>query len=206
MYTDLEKYFEDCQNCGECCKIPGIFLPEQVDLLGEHLNLNREQLFRKYFIAELFAPNIQSVPVFVISPVTADGSGERFPNLLSDREFENINHLHCIFRDNGTMSCRIHEFKPFGCHLLICGKMTKAKPITLNKTYYYHKWLDSQKILFSIFPDLESAYHKLLSILSGLPKTEEERGMALDKGNEVINVEMANIMNGHPNLGRPFYF
>lgn len=205
MYKDLEKYFNDCQNCGERCRVPGIFLPAQIEALAEHLDISSEELFRRYLIAELFTPNVNSAPVFVISPVMADSEGYRLSNRLFDSEYAATQDLHCIFRDNETRSCIIHKFKPFGCNLLICGKMTKARPITLNKTYYYHKWLDSQGIIFSIFPGLGAEHEKLLAAVSNLSEDEEKRAEKLDRGNEIIGIDMGNLMNGIPTIGKPFY-
>jgi Fe-S-cluster containining protein len=205
MYNNIERYFNACDNCGACCTIPGIFLPDQIDLLADRLNLDREQLFRKYLIAELFTPHVDSVPCFVLSPVKTIGNGLRVNNLLSDSGYADIRHAPCIFRDADSRSCSVHEHKPFGCTLLICGKMTRAKPITLNKTYYYHQWLDSQDILFSISPELGILYGKLLSALSNLPKEGRDRTAAFRKGNTIIGTEMAVVMNGGLCAGRPFY-
>jgi hypothetical protein len=185
--------------------IPGIFLPDQIDLLAGHLSLDREQLFRKYLIAELFTPNVESTPCFVISPVKAAFDGRRLGNLLSDRGYALVRREYCIFRDKAALSCGIHEHKPFGCALLICGKMTKAKPILLNKAYYYHRWLDSQAILFSVFPELGNMYERLLDAVLNLPPQGKARTKALMRGNAIIGTEMATMMNGHSSHGKPFY-
>lgn len=205
MYTNIERYFNACDQCGECCTLPGIFLPDQIDPLANHLNLDREQLFRRYLIAELFTPHVESVPCFVVSPVKTATNGLREHKLLSDSDYAHIRHGQCIFRDRDSRSCQVHEHKPFGCTLLICGKMTMAKPITLNKTYYYHQWLGSQAILFSIFPELGTLYEKLVDAVSNLPKEGSARKTAFRKGNAIISTEMAAAMNGHACRGRPFY-
>jgi Fe-S-cluster containining protein len=205
VYNNIERYFNACDHCGECCTLPGIFLPDQIDLLANHLNIDREELFRKYLIAELFTPHVESVPCFVISPVKAAASGLRENNLLSDSNYAHIRDAPCVFRDKDSRSCRVHEHKPFGCTLLICSKMTMARPIVLNKTYYYHRWLGSQNILFSIFPELGTLYERLLDALSNLPKEGNERKAAFRKGNAIIGTEMAFSMNGRSCPGKPFY-
>ena len=112
---------------------PGILLPEQIAALrGAHHNLNQDQLFRKYLIAELFTPHIGSVPAFVLSPVTMSANGRRQPDYLTHHGGSVAGKQHCIPRDNLTRSCTTHACKPFGCDLLICAKMTKAKAILLN--------------------------------------------------------------------------
>jgi Fe-S-cluster containining protein len=194
VYKDPGRYFAACTNCGDCCRIPGIFLPDEIDRLATDLRLDRIQLFRKYLIAELFTPNAGSAPVFVLSPVKAQASGERCESFLSDRAYAHIRHLHCIFREDHA--CSVYDAKPFGCSLLICGKMTKAKPLLLNKTYYYHQWAGSQEILFSLFPGLENAYQGLLDVLRDLPLSGEKRTAMLARGNAIIRIEFPKIMNG----------
>lgn len=182
-----------------------MLLPDQIAALGAHLNLDRGQLFRKYLIAELFTPNVESAPAFILSPVKADAEGARHADFLSDRNYARLSHQYCIFRDQDALSCRVHSKKPFGCNLLICGKMTGAKPLMLNKTYYYHKWLPTQGILFDLFPSLEGLYRILLDTVSCLPDDREEREAALHRGNEIIGGEMARMMNGRRAEGRLFY-
>ncbi len=205
IYKNLEKYFQECDNCGDCCKVPGVFIPEQIDELAKYLKLDHGQLLKKYLIVELCSPSDNVAPVFAISPVKADSNGNRLPNLFFDTDYVNIRHLYCIFRDNETKSCKIHQLKPFGCALLICEKMTYANSIELNKTYYHHKWKESQNLLFEIFPKLEPVYKELVSTVSFIPKLEKKREMIFNKRNQLINVEMSNIFNGHPISGTPIY-
>ena len=204
MFKNPELYFESCDNCGDCCRIPGIFLPPEIDPLGNHLGMDREELFRRFLIAELFTPAVKLSPAFVISPVK-QASGRRHADLLSDHGYVHALHQRCIFRDEGARSCGVHGVKPFGCTLLICGKMTRARPIMLNKTYYYHQWTGSQDMLFSIFPKLESAYRNLLKAVGNLPDDGAKRRAALKKGNEIIRGELTMILNRHSGAGRPFY-
>lgn len=185
--------------------MPGIFLPHEIDLLGAHLQLDRESLFRTYLIAELFTPHVESIPAFVISPVRTVPSGDRDERLLSDGDYSRGAGNACVFRRRAARTCSIYEYKPFGCSLLICGRMTKAKPLLLNKTYYYHRWLDSQAILFSIFPELAPLYRKLLDTVSPLPEPGKGRMSALAKGNTIIDIEMSEMMNGRRAEKRSFY-
>ena len=205
VYRNLENYFGACDNCGTCCTIPGIFLPPEIDLLAEHLKLDRAELFRTYLIAELFTPDVESVPAFVISPVKKTPDGQRNDKLLSDGAYAQIRNAPCIFRNSSGRSCGIHAHKPFGCTLLICGRMTKARPLVLNKTYYYHRWLDSQAILFSVFPGLEPLYRELLHTVWPLPMSEKSRSTALMKGNTLIAGDISEVMNGRRGGERPFY-
>ena len=205
MNKNPEQCFEACSNCGECCRIPGIFLPREVDPLGSYLGLDRKELFRRYLIAELFAPNAASPPVFVISPVKTRSSGERCDHFLSDHAYAHDLKQQCIFRDPQARSCTIYGVKPFGCSMLMCGKMTKAGPLLLRKTYYYHQWSRSQHILFSVFPALEEVYQRLLNAVMERTGDKGERTAALMRGNEIIGVEIAGILNGRAEMSEPFY-
>jgi len=75
----------------------------------------------------------------------------------------------------------------------------------LNKTYYYHRWLDSQAILFSIFPGLAPLYRRLLETVSPLPMPGKSRTAALTKGNAIIGIEMSEMMNGRRSQEPSFY-
>lgn len=185
--------------------MPGIFLPHEIDLLGAHLQLDRESLFRTYLTAELFTPHVESIPAFVISPVRTVPNGDRDERFLSSGDNPRRAGDTCIFRRKAARSCSIYEYKPFGCSLLICSRMTKARPLMLNKTYYYHRWLDSQTILFSIFPELAPLYRKLLDTVSPLPDPGKSRMAALAKGNDIIGNEMSEMMNGRRAEKRSFY-
>jgi len=199
IYNDnLNKYFQPCINCGECCKVPGVFIPEQIDILAKHFNLSRRQLFDRCLIAEFCAPNDSCTPVFVLSPVKVDASGNRLPQKMFDTAYINIRDLNCIFRDIKANRCSIHDYKPFACSLLLCPKMTKDKSISLEKSFYYHKWKETQEIVFSMFPGLDSIYAKLNESVTGM-------GKSLDLRNNIINNDIAILFNGHPISGMPIY-
>lgn len=199
IYNDnLNKYFQPCVNCGECCKIPGVFIPEQIDILAKRFNLSRRQLFDRYLIAELCAPNDSHTPIFVLSPVKADTNGVRLSQKIFDDVYVNIRDSNCIFRDTKLNKCSIHEHKPFACALLLCPKMTRDKSISLEKSFYYNKWKDAQEIIFSMFPGLNSIYEKLNESVTGIGKSLEMR-------NKIINNDIAILFNGHPITGMPIY-
>ncbi len=180
---------DPCSNCGDCCKIPGLFLPNQIVPISKHLGINTEELVKKYLIFELCSSNPDLIPpVFVPSPVKISSEGERFPGLLMDDEYINTRHFYCIFRDGISMICKIHPFKPFGCALLTCEKMTRANSLFLNKQYYYHKWKDHQNIIFEIFPDLKSVHEELVSVLKAKSDNNQKR-------NDLINNEISLILN-----------
>ena len=137
----------------------------------------------------------------MISPVKTIPNGTRHEKFLSDSPYAMVRNAACVFRNSAAHSCSIYGHKPFGCSLLICDKMTRAKPLMLNKTYYYHQWFNSQAILFSIFPELAPLYRKLLKTVFPLPMPGKNRAAALLKGNAIIGDEMSEMMNGSSREG-----
>jgi hypothetical protein len=148
---------------------------------------------------------VESIPVFLLSPAKILPLGGLPDKLLSDSQYSLARNGLCVFRNNTDRSCTIHAHKPFGCSLLICSRMTKAKPLMLNKTYYYHRWLDSQDILFSIFPELALLHRKLLSTVFPLPAPGRSRTAALMTANAIIGTEMFEMMNGRRPQEGSFY-
>ncbi len=140
-----------------------------------------------------------------MSPVKVLPDGVRQEKFLADNAYAHNRNGLCIFRSTLDRSCRIHAHKPFGCTLLICGKMTRAKPLMLNKTYYYHQWHDSQEIVFSIFPGLASLHRKLVETISPLPMPGRRRTAALTAANAIIHDEMYGMMNGCHSRDNSFY-
>jgi len=198
IYKNLDKYFEKCDNCGECCKIPGVLLPEQLTLIAEHLEISTQELFEKHLITELCSPDDYITPVFALSPVKVNANGERHPFHLMDSEYINIKNLHCIFFDKENSKCKIHKVKPFGCDLLICSKMTNDKEINLEKSYYFHKWQSHQNILYDFYPDLEQTANDLNNVVSSIQNSFAKR-------NEIINIRISTIMNGSPMAGTSIF-
>jgi Fe-S-cluster containining protein len=194
----MYKYVEECTHCGDCCETPGMLLPEQIDVLARHFNMTGKELFDHYLIIQMWAPTHGFgrpddcvAPVFVVSPVRAKRDGNRFPQMIYDLSYSKIHNLHCIFRDMNKNRCSIHEIKPFECTLTACPRMTKDRSIYLGKSFYYHKWKDSQALVFSVYPELRPMYKKLKKNMSILRKSFELR-------NRVMNEEIATIFNGNP--------
>jgi hypothetical protein len=173
-----------------------MFLPEQIDVLARHLNLTRKELFAGYLIAEMCAPTDCYTlptdcvtPVFVLSPVKAQGGGKRLTQRLFDIPYIQITDHHCIFRDRQNNRCSIHEIKPFECAVMLCCRMTKDKPMYLGKSYYYHKWKDAQEIPLSLFPELRPLYKKLETSLRWLKKSFEEKNQIIQEIITSVNVQ-----------------
>jgi hypothetical protein len=194
----MYNFFDQCTHCGECCTIPGMFLPEQIDVLAAHLAITRKALFTHYLIAHLWAPtdNYASpddcvAPVFILSPVRATEEGKRLPQKIFDINYGKATQLHCIFRDRLHNRCGIYQNRPFECALTLCSKMTKDKPLYIGKNYYYHKWKNAQEIPLSMFPQIRPAYEKLQRSVEGMRNSFQFR-------NIVMNGEIASFLNGYP--------
>lgn len=191
IYKNLERYFNPCINCGECCKIPGVFLPEQISTISAHMKIDTEELFKKFLIAEICSLNDTMTPVFVLSPVKVDEKGERYPLHFMDTNYINVRDKFCIFRDNQNKMCTIHENKPFACALLICEKMTADKSLSLEKSFYFHKWKNQQDIIYSVFPELKDVCDRLEHSVKSIADSYKSR-------NDIINKEISMIINGRP--------
>jgi len=185
VFKNLDDYFEPCTNCGDCCHMPGDLLPEQVDILANHLRMNRKELFDRYLVVQLFAPNDTMPPAFLVSAAKVDQKGVRMAQKMVDQEYVDTHHLDCIFRDKAAKGCSVHQIKPFGCAFLICAKTTKANPVLLNKAFFYHRWIDSQDIIFSVYPALEPIHKQLTEVAAKLAQVETEKAKAVEERNRL---------------------
>ncbi len=197
IYKNLGRYFDDCQNCGGCCTVPGMFLPEQIDVLAAHFGISLSELFSRYLIAEMCAPRDYYAasqdfvaPVFVLSPVKAEPDGKRLPQRLFDVAYINKKNHQCIFRDTQKNRCSIHKVKPFECAVMLCPAMTKDNPVYLGKAYYYHKWKNHQEMVFSVFPDMKPAYMNLKNSVYRMKKSFDQRNRTIS--------EVATTLNARP--------
>jgi len=198
IYKNLDRYFDDCQNCGGCCTVPGMFLPEQIDVLAAHLGISGSELFSRYLIAEMCAPRDCYTasqdfvaPIFVLSPVKVDSAGKRLPDRLFNNEYIYRNNHHCIFRDMQKHRCSIHKFKPFECAVMLCPVMTRDNPVYLGKTYYYHKWKDQQELIFSLIPELKPAHMKLKNSIYRMKKSFDQRNRTISEIAAALNTSPA---------------
>jgi Fe-S-cluster containining protein len=194
MFENLDSYFAECTNCGDCCHTPGDLLPEQVDILANHFRLDRRQLFDKYMVLQIFAPDPGAPPAFLVSPVKSDRNGKRLPQKIVDRAYLDIKHLDCIFRDQASNSCSVHDVKPFACGFLVCAKATRANPILLNNLFFYHRWIDSLDIIFSVYPGLQLLHKQLTEIALRFSRLEKQKTQAIEERNRVTGLAVRTIM------------
>jgi hypothetical protein len=191
-------HLEPCTRCGNCCSIPGIFLPEQIAPLAAHFNLRPRELFEHYLIVQMraladtfFCPSNCAPPVFVLSPVKVDMAEKRLPQRMADRVYDQKRLLYCTFFDQKSNACVIQKLKPFECCLTACSKMTKAQSLYLEASFYYHKWKDCQELIFSILPELRPLYKKL-------EKSSQRMRESFERRNRIIRDEIAPLFDGHP--------
>lgn len=101
-----------CPACQSACTYkPGWFLPGQVEVLSENLNLTVEELFKTRLAVDYLTSEQGEDEVFVLSPVVVGNeAGEIFPfNPLGRCTF---------YQDDG--SCEIHHLgKPAECASLL---------------------------------------------------------------------------------------
>lgn len=190
-------YFRPCSNCGDCCKIPGLFLPQQVEGLAEHFGISARELFDRHLIAELGHAGDNKPVVLVLSPVKMDRAGTRLPHRIIDAEYSSIRDHYCIFYDTRERKCTIHAMKPFDCDTMLCAKMTGSKPFSLDKGYFYHQWVQRQDLVHSMFPGLGRLH---ASLIEGAHRVQE----AIELRNRTINEEVAQIVCGKTVKSLPF--
>jgi Fe-S-cluster containining protein len=191
-------YIVQCANCGECCRTPGLFLPEQMEAFAAHFGIGLREVFDRYLIAQLWMPSdiFRSpsdcvTPVLVLAPVKADGAGKRAPQRCCDQSYMQMGDLHCIFRDNEGKKCTIYSVRPFECSLSACSYMTKDSPMSLGRRYYYHKWKDWQDPVLSIFPEIRPLYEKL-------EQSAREMRESFEMRNQAMYEDIATALNGYP--------
>ena len=190
-----------CVHCGECCRVPGILLPDQVEVLADFLDIDRQGLFHRYLIAELCTPADELPPAFVLAPVKAEEDGRRLPHRLLDFDYRMTGHLWCIFRDPGKRRCTVHPVKPFGCSTLICSRTTQGQPIAYDKTHYYWQWIHAQDMIFSILPELEPLWVRVEQVVRRFRKTPRLRREMLAERNRLLKNDVARILNGRAVAG-----
>lgn len=99
---EILKLGEECNKCGHCCSHgTGFLIKEDYEKLAKHLNITVEELKEKHlekrtlFGKEMHRPKTKTKPF-----------GK------------------CIFLNNETKLCTVHEVKPFQCKIGTCDKKT----------------------------------------------------------------------------------
>ncbi len=160
--TDLKiNNFNECQQCGDCCKNPCDLIPSDLPPLFEHFDMSLPQFFRKYLIALIIASPEYADEVLMMVPVRVDSTGNRTEKFLADSEYLNTQGK-CIFlREN---KCNINELKPFGGRFLQCPKITGSVSIQLYKKQYFAYWVNNQHLFELIFPGFAEIFDELSKI------------------------------------------
>lgn len=195
-----------CTHCGDCCRVPGTLLPEQVDLLSAYLHVSRRELFDRYLIAELCTPAVELPPVFMLAPVKAEEDGRRSAHRLLDLDYRMTAHLACIFRAPARRRCTIHRVKPFGCRTMICSRMTGSQPIAFDKSFYYPRWRGRQDLIFSILPELAPVAARIARTVAGLEQAPGMRREVLAERDRLLRIDVAQILTGRSTIGVPLGF
>lgn len=153
--------FNECQQCGECCKTPCDFIPSDLPPLLKKFNMSLPDFFKKYLIALIIASPKYSNEVLIMVPVRVNSNGNRSPKFLADNEYLESQGK-CIFLENNK--CSIHELKPFGGRFLQCPKITGSVSIQLLKSQYFAYWVKNQHLFELIFPRFGEIFNELNKI------------------------------------------
>jgi len=108
-----------CKRCGHCCSLgSGIVLKEEVEGLAKSLGISREKLltqcldeFTKFNTAHYRFKQIKT----------------KYP------------HGRCVFHDQTTKECRIHDKKPLHCKVSTCSQLGSEVQKWFDVTYFYNK-------------------------------------------------------------------
>ncbi|MEA3272960.1 MAG: YkgJ family cysteine cluster protein [Patescibacteria group bacterium] len=191
--------FDECQQCGECCKTPCDLIPENLSGLLKKFNMDLSSFFRSYLIALPVASPQFAEEILMMVPVRVSSSGDRSPKFLADNEYLN-SAGQCIFLKNEK--CAIHDIKPFGGKFMVCGKMTGSVDIQLDKKHYFAFWKNNQHLFEEIFPGFNDIYSKLENIyqrknllLKTVGKNNEYNKLHQEQ-NKKISKELFPLFNG----------
>jgi Fe-S-cluster containining protein len=123
-----DKNEKECIKCGFCCwQRPCYLDKEDVKNIANFLNITEEDLFETYLCVDEIKNKLILLP---IRHQQKNWAGEYLP---SERTFDCD--TPCIFNDEKTNLCKIHEVKPVGGRSMFCNdpKITTACLIEWNK-------------------------------------------------------------------------
>ncbi len=95
-----------CAKCISLCLYrPGWFLPNQIELVAEYMQLNIKELFNNYLVADHFSYSPYNIFVLAPSSKGYTSGCERSPDTTGE----------CIFFNSQDKSCKIDNVKPYEC-------------------------------------------------------------------------------------------
>ncbi len=188
--TDLKiNSFNECQQCGDCCKTPCDLIPSDLIPLLQQFDMSLPEFFKKYLIALIIASPKYADEVLMMVPVRVDSTGNRIKKFLSDNEYLNTQGK-CIFlREN---KCSINESKPFGGRFLQCPKITGSVEIQLHKNQYFAYWAYNQHLFELIFPGFSEIFHELKVIFQRKNEIMAKQGETIEY--KQLHQEQVNII------------
>lgn len=149
----------ECDNCGVCCKNPGLLLPADLNKIQDYLGIKSKELLDKYLILLLIKKDESWI--YAIAP-----RKKRRKDRVVGYNY-NLSNKKCVFWKKG---CVINEVKPYGCSVLVCNKMSD-KEVTQDYGKLLEKWSNSQETVYEIIPKLRNV--KSLTELSKLMKCSD---------------------------------
>ncbi len=153
--------FNECQQCGVCCKNPCDIIPSDLPSLLKQFKMSLPDFFEKYLIALLIASPQYADEVLMMVPVKVDSNGNRTEKFLADQKYLNNKGM-CIFLKENE--CSINVIKPFGGRFLQCKKITGSVQIQLQKKQYFAYWHNNQHLFELIHPGFLKLFNELKNI------------------------------------------
>lgn len=126
----------DCFKCSSCCRFPGMFLPDEI-------NIFLKSYSKDYIVLHLLSKKDM---IFGLEPTKKKGSK------IATYEYY-MSFSKCKFLK--WNKCTIHNNKPYGCRVLECTRMTKDEKIQ-NYNLLLNEWKKNQKIIYNLYPELKN--------------------------------------------------
>ena len=141
----------DCNKCkGACTVKPGWMLPGEAEKIAEHLGITLQELFDDFLLVDYYL-SYQKGHKYLLSPAL---KGKK-PGDMTPSNPMGV----CIFFDEETEHCQIHEVAPYECQMYIHGQ---AKELTEAR----HQWIAQQW-------NHEVEYKQLVDLLGREPSVPE---------------------------------
>ncbi len=179
--------FNNCQQCGDCCKTPCDLIPSDLPDLLKHFGTSLTEFFKRNLIALIIASPNYSDEVLMMVPVRIGLSGNRTKKFLADSAYLNTQGK-CIFLvDN---KCSINNLKPFGGRFLQCPKITGSVAIQLRKSQYFAYWVNNQHLFELVCPGFSTIFNELKTIFKRKNEILEKQKVKTDEYNQLHQAQV----------------
>lgn len=130
----------NCEVCQNACRSrPGWFLPGEVEMVAEYLDISLQELFDKYLGIDWFMGEGVTEEIFLLAPALRHMEpGGMYPGDPSGA---------CILFEDGK--CKIHQTKPFECREYLHGESRSS--IRSRRVGIVKAWKDHQQQIEKLY-------------------------------------------------------